>query len=177
MGLAFVEEQVFGSMEALEGVTQLVADVGTAFFLDHLHLLGVVEERVHRVVVQRPAVDMRVNTVLLGRSVEERLALLPVVTHGAPGLAGFAHQRLVVGLAFDCRLNGFAFLQQHQTFAGHIAVGLNDRVVYIRRHDFLQRFLFVGVVNIHIAASDHRKAADSRHQNIRNLSHIPLLFN
>ena len=48
------EEQVFGCMEALEGITQFITDVRTAFFFDLRHTSRVMQQGVHRIEIERP---------------------------------------------------------------------------------------------------------------------------
>ena len=49
-----LKQQIFAGMEALEGIAQLVTDIRTAFFLDLRHTRCIVQQRVHRIEIERP---------------------------------------------------------------------------------------------------------------------------
>ena len=138
-----LKQQIFGCVEALQRIAQLVAYVRSAFFLQLSHLRCVVEQRVHRVEVQGPAVDVRVNVVSGCRTVQERLALLPMLAHSTPGCTGFRHQGAVIRACLIRFQDLLTFVQQHQPFVGHRAVSGYNGVFYVRLHRALQSGLFV----------------------------------
>ena len=138
------KEQVLRGMEALQRIAEFVTHVRTAFFLNRSHPVGIVQQRVHRIEIQRPRVDVRVDVVRRSRSVEESLALLPMLAHRTPRRAGILHQFAVILTSFHFREDLLTLVQKRQTGVCHGAVSRNNCVVYVRRNSLLQRRFFVG---------------------------------
>ena len=157
------KEQVLASMETLEGVTELVAYVRTAFSLQLRHLLRIVQQRFHRIEIQRPGIDVRVDVMSRCRTVQEGLTLLPVLTHRSPVRTGSFHEVGVIRPCLLCLEDLLAFVQQLQTLIRHGGIGGDDRVLYIRLHGALQRRLFVrGDLCVTLLTSAQCYQADER---------------
>ena len=139
-----LKEQVLSSVETLERIAQFVTYVCTTLFFDLSHLCIVVQQGIHSVEVERPRVDVRVDVVRTGRSVEEGLALLPMLTHQSPSRISFYHQVSIVLTGFHFGQDSFSLTEQRHAGIGHLAVGSYNGVVYIRCYCFLQRSLLVG---------------------------------
>ena len=137
------EKQVLSCVETLEGITEFVSYVRTTFFLDLLHLRFVVEEGIHGVEIERPRIDMRVDGMACCGTIEESFALLPMFAHSAPSRSGFRHEGRVILFCLYLSEDLLTFVEEHQSFVRHVAVGSNHGVVDIGRHRTLKRLFFV----------------------------------
>ena len=106
---------------------------------------------------------MRVDIMPCCGTVQEGLALLPVLTHRSPVGTGGFHE---VSIILPCLLrleDLLTFIQQLHALVRHGGIGGDNRVLYIRLHRALQRRLFVrGDIRASILTSAQSYQADER---------------
>ena len=128
-GLSLAEQDVLDAVEAQQSVAELFTSHGTVLIVSqHLNHVVTGHQVIEGILIQRPRVDVRIDTEVGGGAEQEGLALLPP-------LAGFeeAHGSLVeVGL-------GLVFLQSLQ--AVHQVLGLRCEVAVSGIHRLVEVLL------------------------------------
>ena len=160
-GLAVAEEDVLDAVEAQQGVAQTLASHHVAFLtVEGVNHGGTVHQRVEGILVEGPAVDVRVDAEVASGTEEEGFALLPCLAGGEEGLASLTHAG-ISGVGFEGRQLG----GQQLGFGGQGAVGGSHRVVHkLFGYGGSLAVVAAGVVVIVFAARGKRQGGNQGHR-------------